>query len=147
MSKEESLNTARRLVQEAVDIANSAGIDPSSVLSPHCSEIDVKDNSGDDPDSKNLTWCGIQVIIDNNTDGLFEMPELDDHADQKPAFHVTQSTAHLVRQDYERYKPSLERMLEDWQEEKQRFMQDQVNKKEALRNRSNARELSFKNSL
>jgi hypothetical protein len=37
---------------------------------------------------------------------LFEMFKPDDDPEQKPAFRVTQSTANLVRQDFERYEPS-----------------------------------------
>jgi hypothetical protein len=129
ISKEEALNSARRLVQEAVDIANKAGIAPSSVVASHCSETVVQDNNGDDADSKTLNWCNVPVIIDNNIDGLFEMPEFNDDLEQQPAFLVTQATADLVRPDFERYKPSLERMAEDWQEEKKQFMREQANKK------------------
>ena len=129
MSKKEALNIARRLIQEGVDVANEAGIDPSSVVAPHCSEPAVKDNNGDDGDSQTLNWCGVPVIIDNNTDGLFEMPELNDDLEQKPAFLVTQATADLVRPDFERYRPSLERMAEDWQEEKKQFMREQAHRK------------------
>jgi hypothetical protein len=127
--REEALNIARRLVQEAVDVADKAGIDPSSVLAPHCSEIAVKDNNGDGDDSKTLNWCKVPVKIDNSIDGLFEMSELNNDLEQQPAFLVTQATADLVRQDYERYKPSLERMVEDWQEEKSQFMREQANRK------------------
>jgi hypothetical protein len=127
MSKEEALNTARQLVQEAVDVANKAGIDPSSVVAPHCLETAVKDN--DDGDSKILNWCGLPVIINNNTDGLFEMPGLNDDLEQKPAFLVTQTTADLVLLDFERYRPSLERMVEDWQEEKKQFMRERAYRK------------------
>lgn len=124
------MNIARRLVQEAVDVANRAGIDPASVIAPHCSEIGAKNsNNGDDPDPKNLTWSGIPVIIDNSTEGLFEMSKLNDDLEQKPAFLVTQATADLVRPDFERYKPSLERMVEDWQEEKNQFMRELANRK------------------
>ncbi len=129
MTKEEAFSIASRLVQEAVDIANKAGIAPSSVVASHCFETAVKDNNGDDDDSKNLNWCSVPVIIDNNTDGLFEMPELNDDLEQQPAFLVTQATADLVRPDFERYKPSLERMAEDWQEEKKQFMREQANRK------------------
>ncbi|MDT4897082.1 MAG: hypothetical protein QOH25_2159 [Acidobacteriota bacterium] len=128
-SKEEAFSTARRLVQEAVDVANKAGIDPSSVLAPHCSESAVKDNNGGGDEGKTLNWCGVPVIINNNTDGLFEMPTLNDDLEQKPAFLVTQATADLVRPDFERYQPSLERMLEDWQDEKNQFMREQANRK------------------
>ncbi len=128
MSKEEALNIARRLVQEAVDIADRAGIAPSAVVALHCAETDVKDNNGAD-DSKTLNWCNVPVIIDNSIDGLFEMPELNADLEQQPAFLVTQATADLVRPDFERYKPSLERMAEDWQEEKKQFMREQANRK------------------
>jgi len=37
---------------------------------------------------------------------------------RRPTFLVTQSTADLVREDFERYEPSLERMAEAWQENK-----------------------------
>ena len=71
--------------------------------------------------SENLKWCGVSVIIDNDTSELFEMSKPDDDPEQKPAFLVTQSTANLVGQDFERYEPSLERMAEDWQEDKNLF--------------------------
>ena len=63
-------------------------------------------------------WCGVSVIIDDYTHELFEMSKPDDDPEQKPAFLVTQSTANLVRQDFQRYEPSLERMAEEWQEKK-----------------------------
>lgn len=131
MSKEEALNIARRLVQEAMDVANKAGIALSSVVEPHCPETTVKDNNSDDDETKTLSWCGVPVIIDNNADGLFEMPELNDDPEQQPAFLVTQATVDLVRPDFERYKPSLERMAEDWQEEKNRFIREPANRKVA----------------
>jgi hypothetical protein len=61
MSKEEVLSVARRLVQEAVDVAAKAGIDPSSVLAPHCSETAVKGGKDGDDDSKALSWCDVPV--------------------------------------------------------------------------------------
>lgn len=129
MSKEEALNIARRLVQEAMDVANGAGLTPASVVAPYCSETPAKDDNGDDDDSKTLNWCGVPVIIDNSIDGLFEMPDLNDGLEQQPAFLVTQATADLVRPDFERYRPSLERMAEDWQEEKKQFMRKQSHRK------------------
>ena len=48
----------------------------------------------------------------------------------QPAFLVTQSTADLVRQDFERYKPSLERMAEDWEEKKERVLSKAKGEKE-----------------
>jgi hypothetical protein len=122
MNKEEALNTARRLVQEAVDVADRAGIDASDVVAPYCAESAATQADGDAPGSGSLTWCGVPVIIDNDIEGLFEMSEPDDDREQEPAFLVTQSTEDLVRQDFERYKPSLERMAKDWQEDKNRFL-------------------------
>ena len=125
MSEEESLKTARRLVQEAVDVASRAGIDPASVVAPHCSEADApQDGDAAAPGSKNLTWCGVEVLIDDSTEGLFEMPETDADPEQQPAFLVTQSTVDIVREDFERYQPSLERMAEDWREEKGRVLSE-----------------------
>ncbi len=122
MSKEKALDTARRLVQEAVDVANKAGIDPSTVIAPHCPETTRAEITNGAPGSQSLLWCGIPVIIDNNTIGLFEMTDPNDDPEQKPFFRVTQSTSDLVRQDVERYKSALERMAEDWQEEKTRVV-------------------------
>jgi hypothetical protein len=121
MTKAEALNNARRLVQEAVDAATRAGIDPSYVVAPHCAETSAAQAKGDDRVSKNQNGCGVSVIIDNDTSELFEMSKPDDDPEQKPAFLVTRSTANLVGQDFERYKPSLERMAEDWQEDKTSF--------------------------
>ena len=118
MSKDEVLSKARRLVQEAVDVANRAGIDPSQVVAPHCAETAAIHDDGDSPSSDNLKWCGVSVIIDDDTHELFEMSKPDGDPEQKPAFLVTQSTANLVRQDFDRYEPSLERMEEQWQENK-----------------------------
>jgi hypothetical protein len=129
MSKEEALNTARRLVREAVDAAGRAGIDPASVVAPHCAETAASQDT-DDAGSQALMLGEVPAVIDNSTEGLFEMPEPDDDPGQKPAFLVTQSTADLVRQDFERYKPSLERMAEDWEEKKERVLSETKGDKE-----------------
>lgn len=118
MSREGVLINARRLVQEAVDIADRAGIDPSHVVAPYCAETAAAQADGDGRSSDNQKWCGVSVIIDDDTHELFEMSKPDDDLEQKPAFLVTQSTSNLVRQDFERYEPSLERMVEEWQENK-----------------------------
>ena len=118
MNRDEVLSKARRLVQEAVDVANRAGIDPSQVVAPHCAETAAIHDDGDSPSSENLKWCGVSVVIDDGTHELFEMSKPNDDPEQKPAFLVTQSTANLVRQDFERYEPSLERMAKEWQENK-----------------------------
>lgn|GEM_PF-2899628 len=122
MSKEEALDAARRLVQEAVDVAKGAGIDPASVVAPHCAETAA--TKGDDQGSESLMWGGVPGVIDDSIEGLFEMPEPDGDPEQKPAFIVTQSTADLVQKDFERYEPSLERMAEDWQEDKKRALSE-----------------------
>ncbi len=71
-----------------------------------------------------IEWCGVPVTTDDAVIELFEMSEPDQDPDQKPEFRVTPSTADLVKQDFERYKPSLERMVDDWQEKKERFMRE-----------------------
>lgn len=117
MSKAEALSEARRLIQEAVDNAARAGIDPSDVVEPYCAEAAVNQDNNDSG-SVSLTWCCVPVIIDNDTSDLFKMAKPDDNPEQVPAFVVTQSTADLVAQDFERYRPSLESMAEDWRKSK-----------------------------
>ena len=124
MSKEEALNTARRLVREAVDAAGRAGIDPASVVEAHCPETAAAQADDDGRGSQNLMLGEVPGVIDNSIEGLFETPEPDDDPEQKPAFLMTQSTADLVRQDFERYRPSLERMTEDWVEKKRRILSE-----------------------
>src|ERR1041385_2862327 len=109
MSKEEALKTARGLVREAVDAAGRAGIDPALVVAPHCAETAASQDA-DDGGPPALMLGEVPAVIDNSTVGLFEMPVPDDDPGQKPAFLVTQSTADLVQQDFERYQTSLERM-------------------------------------
>lgn len=130
MSKEEALKTARRLVREAVDDAGRAGIDPASVVAPHCPETTAAHVDDGGSGSHTLMLGGVPAVVDNSTEGLFEMPEPDDDPEQKPAFILTQSTADLVRQDFERYKPSLERMAEDWEEKKGRVLSETKGDKE-----------------
>lgn len=131
MSKEEELKTARRLVREAVDAAGRAGIDPASVVAPHCPETAaVRDDDDGGLGSHTLMLGEVRAVVDNSTEWLFEMPEPDDDPEQKPAFIVTQSTADLVQQDFERYKPSLERMTEDWEEKKGRVLSEAKGDKE-----------------
>jgi hypothetical protein len=130
MNKEEALKTARSLVREAVELASSAGIDPASVVAPHCPETAAPQDDGDGSGSQALMLGEVPAVIDNSTEGLFEMPEPDDNPGQKPAFLVTQSTVDLVRQDFERYRPSLERMAEDWEEKKERVLSEAKGDKE-----------------
>jgi hypothetical protein len=130
MSKEEALNTARGLVREAVDAAGRAGVDPALVVAPYCAETAAPQDTDGGGGSQALMLGEVPAVIDNSTEGLFEMPEPDDDPGQKPAFLVTQSTADLVRQDFERYKPSLERMAEDWEEKKERVLSEAKGDKE-----------------
>jgi hypothetical protein len=124
MSKEEALKTARRLVQEAVDTAGRAGINPALVVAPHCQGTSAAADESRGRGSHTLILGEVPGVIDNSTVGLFEMPEPDNDPEQKPAFLITQSTADLVRQDFERYRPSLERMAEDWMEKKRRILSE-----------------------
>ena len=71
-----------------------------------------------------IEWCGVPVTEDDAITELFEMPAPDQDPDQKPEFRVTSSTADLVKQEFELYQPSLERMADSWQEEKKHFMQE-----------------------
>jgi hypothetical protein len=73
---------------------------------------------------KELDWCSVPVIVDDDTTELFQMPAPDEDAEQQPVFRVTNSTVELVSQDFGRYQPSLQRMADNWHEAKQRVMQD-----------------------
>ena len=59
------------------------------------------------------------------------MPAPDEDLERRPVFLVTQSTAALVRQDVERYEPSLERMTADWREEKERIRKRTIETEQA----------------
>lgn len=72
--------------------------------------------------NEHIEWCCVPVVVDDTTADLFHMAPPNQDADQKPEFRVTQATMDLVPRDYERYQPSLQRMLEHWQEEKEREM-------------------------
>ena len=112
MNKGEALNNARGLIEKAVEVATKAGLDPSFIVEPYCPETHATQNNSSHRESQELGWCGVLVTIDNATTGLFEMSEPNDDPEQKPVFRVTQSTAELVRQDFERYRDALERMAE-----------------------------------
>lgn len=72
-----------------------------------------------------MTWFDAKVVLDDSVTELFEMTTPDKDPAQQPAFRITSSTAALVEKDFELYKPSLERMVDDWREAKKRFMQEQ----------------------
>ena len=72
---------------------------------------------------KQTEWCCVPVIIDDATSELFQMPAPDEDPGQQPEFHITQSTADLVPRDFKRYQPSMQRMVENWREDKERVMQ------------------------
>jgi hypothetical protein len=100
------------------------------VVAPHCPETAASQDDDDGSGPQTPMLGEAPGVIDNSTEGLFETPEPDDDPEQKPAFLVTQSTADLVRQDFERYKPSLERMAEDWGEKKERILSETKGDKE-----------------
>jgi hypothetical protein len=77
---------------------------------------------------KLLLWGGLDCH-NNDTTELFEMSKPDDNPEQKPVFVVTQSTVNLVQQDFERYRPSLERMVEDWREAKEPLSSENISPK------------------
>jgi hypothetical protein len=124
MSREEALKTARGLVREAVEVAGRAGINPAVVVAPHCQGTPAAEDGDHGRGSHTLMLGEVPGVIDNSTVGLFEMPKPDNDPEQKPAFLMTQTTADLVRQDFERYRPSLERMAEDWAEKKGRILSE-----------------------
>jgi hypothetical protein len=73
--------------------------------------------------TKSIEWCCVPVVIDDETSELFQIPSPDEDPGQRITFRVTQSTADLVPQDFDRYKPSLQRMVDHWREQKERVMQ------------------------
>ncbi|MBA3714651.1 MAG: hypothetical protein H0W76_19705 [Pyrinomonadaceae bacterium] len=118
MNQDEARNAAHELIEEAVAVATKAGIDPTSIIETYLPQTLTTPDAGGQQESPELMWHGVSVTIDAAIAGLFEMPELNDDPDQQPAFHVTQSTADFVQQDFERYGAALERMAESWREEK-----------------------------
>lgn len=73
--------------------------------------------------NKQIEWCCIPVIVDDTVSELIDMTPPNGEAQQTPEFRVTKATMSLVPLDFERYKPSLERMAAHWHEEKEREMQ------------------------
>lgn len=71
---------------------------------------------------KSTEWCCVPVIIDDETSELFQLPSPDGDPEQQITFRVTRSTADLVPQDFDRYEPSLLRMVDDWRSQKERVM-------------------------
>jgi hypothetical protein len=121
---QQALDTARELVERAIEIAGAAGIETSEVLAPHCAQTsaEVGDGIYHDEQKGLLLWGGDPVHVDNDVEGLFEMCEPDDDPAQQPSFLVTQSTADLVHRDFARYKSALGRMVERWWQEKERVL-------------------------
>jgi hypothetical protein len=79
---------------------------------------------------KPTEWCCVPVIIDNEISELFQLTSPDEDPDQQITFRVTQSTADLVPKDFNLYKPSLQRMADDWRAQKERLMQMKPAKEE-----------------
>jgi hypothetical protein len=73
VNKEEALITARRLIKEAVAVATEAGIDPASIVEPHCRKTPAPEDNGGHLASPELRWHGVPVTIDAATADLFEM--------------------------------------------------------------------------
>ncbi len=73
--------------------------------------------------TKQTEWCCVPVIVDDETSELFELVTPDEDPNQRISFRVTQSTADLVPKDFDRYKPSLQRMVDEWRVQKERVMQ------------------------
>lgn len=74
--------------------------------------------------TKKTEWCFVPVTVDDDVAELIHMTPPNQDANQKPEFRVTTTTLDLVPRDFDLYKPSLERMVIDWQEEKQRKMRN-----------------------
>lgn len=70
--------------------------------------------------NKQIEWCCVPVTVDNTVSDLIYMAPPNQDAGQKPEFRVTKATMELVPQDFDRYKPSLERMAAHWHDEKTR---------------------------
>jgi hypothetical protein len=133
MNQKRAMDTARRLVEQAVEIADAAGIDPADVIAPHCADPSAPAagfGGGNSPggDQSGLVWCGVPVRLDDQTRGLFEMSRPDEDPNQEPTFIATLSTAEFVRQDFARYESALGRMAERWREEKKRVMAEKANR-------------------
>jgi hypothetical protein len=71
---------------------------------------------------KQIEWCCVPVIVDDTVTELIQMTAPNQDAKQQPEFRVTKGTMGLVPLDFDRYKPSLERMAAHWHEEKEREM-------------------------
>lgn len=71
---------------------------------------------------KQIQWCCIPVTVDDTVADLIYMTPPNQDAKQEPEFRVTKATVDLVPLDFDRYKPSLERMAVDWREQKEREM-------------------------
>ena len=72
--------------------------------------------------NKQIEWCSVPVVVDDSVADLFQMAPPDRDPKQTPEFRVTETTMELVLPDFDRYKPSLERMAAHWHEEKVREM-------------------------
>jgi hypothetical protein len=72
--------------------------------------------------NKQIEWCCVPVVVDDSVAELFHMAPPDRDAKQTPEFRVTETTLGLVLPDFDRYRPSLERMAAHWHEEKGREM-------------------------
>ena len=71
-----------------------------------------------------LRWCGVPVLVrDDVPHDEFIMPLFNTNPKQQPAFFVTQQTLDLVTRRLDEYTPVLERLLSEWRENKERFIE------------------------
>lgn len=73
--------------------------------------------------TKTIEWCCVPVIIDDEISELFRLVSPDEDPNQQITFRVTQSTADMVPHDFDLYKPSLQRMVDEWRVDKARLLQ------------------------
>ena len=80
-----------------------------------------------EPNTQSIEWCGIPVVSDDATTELIHVSAPDEDPEQKLVFRVTRSTMELVVADFERYRPTLELMAENWREKKEELLRENPN--------------------
>lgn len=69
-------------------------------------------------------WCGAPVMVkDDVSHEEFLMPYFDTNPEQQPSFTVTKSTLYLVASRADEYMPIIKRLVQEWREGKERFIQ------------------------
>lgn len=78
-----------------------------------------KENKPQEARVRDLTWCGVPVIVqDEIPRNVFQMPLPDDDPDQQPTIFIASETADAVMQDFERYREDLELEIARWRADK-----------------------------